>query len=167
MARLRRPPKSAPRRCRRRAQSRVAATFQLASADAQIVSGAQSQAGPQPAAADKAEPKPQTPADIINARGFWGDAPPAPKQATPAQVAALKARQAVGAADPQPTASVSEAFNKALAYAPAASSPVDRANVVAASAPIPRSVRPTRNAAAAATEINTVVAKGSQGQGTA
>ena len=34
-------------------------------------------------------------------------------------------------------------FNKALAYAPAASSPVDRANVVAASAPIPRTVRPT------------------------
>jgi len=116
--------------------------------------------------ADKAEPKPQTPADIINARGFWGDAPTAANQATPVQIAALRARQAVGAADPQPTASVSEAFNKALAYAPAASSsPVDRANVVAASAPIPRSVRPTRNAAAAATEINTVVAKGPQGQG--
>ena len=81
------------------------------------------------------------------------------------QIAALKARQAVGAADPQPTASVSEAFNKALAYAPAASSPVDRANVVAASAPIPRNVRPTRNAGAPATEINTVVAKGPQGQG--
>ena len=76
------------------------------------------------------------------------------------QLAALRARQAVGAADPQPTASVSDAFNKALAYAPAASSPVDRANVVAASAPIPRTVRPARNAAAAATEINTVVAKG-------
>ena len=81
------------------------------------------------------------------------------------QIAALRAREAVGAADPQPTASVSEAFNKALAYAPAASSPVDRSNVVAASAPIPRSVRPVRNAAAAATEINTVVAKGPQGQG--
>jgi hypothetical protein len=79
------------------------------------------------------------------------------------QLAALRARQAVGAADPQPTASVAEAFNKALAYAPAASSPVDRANVVAASAPIPRTVRPARNAAAAATEINTVVAKGAQG----
>ena len=112
------------------------------------------------------EPKPQTPADIINARGFWGDAPTTANQATPVQVAALRARQAVGAADPQPTASVSEAFNKALAYAPAASSPVDRANVVAASAPIPRNVRPTRNAAAPATEINTVVAKGPQGQGT-
>ena len=112
------------------------------------------------------KPKPQTPADIINARGFWDDAPATANQATPAQLAALKARQAVGGADPQPTASVSEAFNKALAYAPAASSsPVDRPNVVAASAPIPRNVRPTRNAAVPATEINTVVAKGTQGQG--
>jgi uncharacterized protein YcbK (DUF882 family) len=147
----------------------VAATIQLASADAQIVpapkSKIESKTESRPAAVQApAEPKPQTPSDIINARGFWGDAPTAANQATPAQVAALKARQAVGAADPQPTASVSEAFNKALAYAPAASSPVDRANVVAASAPIPRNVRPTRNAAAPATEINTVVAKGVQGQ---
>ena len=80
---------------------------------------------------DKAEPKPQTPADIINARGFWDDVPA--KQATPAQVAALNARKALDSADPQPTASVSEVFNKALAYAPAAASPVDRANIVAAS----------------------------------
>ena len=43
------------------------------------------------ASAENAEPKPQTPADIINARGFWDDAPGAPKQATPAQVAALSA----------------------------------------------------------------------------
>ncbi len=61
------------------------------------------------ASADQAEPKLQTPADIINARGFW-DAPATPQQATPAQVAALKARQALAAAtDPQPTASVSNA----------------------------------------------------------
>ena len=147
-----------------RAKPQVAATLQLASADAQIVPAPKSRADSKPAAADRSEPKPQTPADIINARGFWGDAPTtAPKQATPAQVAALRAREAVGAADPQPTASVTEAFNKALAYAPAATSPVDRSNIVAASAPIPRSVRPARNAAAAATEINTVVAKGLQG----
>ena len=149
----------------------VAAMIQLASADAQIVPAPKSkidskaESRPAPAAAASTEPKPQTPADIINARGFWDDVPTAANQATPAQVAALKARQAVGATDPQSTASVSEAFNKALAYAPAASSPVDRTNVVAASAPIPRTVRPTRNAAAAATEINTVVAKGAQGQG--
>jgi hypothetical protein len=150
-----------------RSKPQIAATLQLASADAQIVPAPKSKSDSKPAAqaaADKAEPKPQTPADIINARGFWGDAPTAAKQATPAQVAALNARAAVGAADPQPTASVSEAFNKALAYAPAASSPVDRSNIVAASAPIPRSVRPQRNAAAA-TEINTIVAKGPQGQG--
>ena len=104
---------------------------------------------------------PETPADIINARGFW-DAPAAPQQATPAQIAALKARQALAAAtDPQPTASVSSAAYQALAYAPASASPVDRANVVAASAPIPRSARPasaSRNVAPA-TEINTVVGK--------
>jgi uncharacterized protein YcbK (DUF882 family) len=153
-----------------RAKPLAAATLQLASADAQIVPAPK--ARPAPAAqastdklsADKAEPKPQTPADIINARGFWDDAPATANQATPLQVAALKARQAVGAADPLPTASVSEAFNKALAYAPAASAPVDRANVVAASAPVPRAVRPTRNAAVPATEINTVVTKGPQGQ---
>jgi len=81
-------------------------------------------------------------------------------------VAALKARQALAAAtEPQATASVSSAAYQALAYAPASASPVDRANVVAASAPIPpRPARPTRNAGAAATEINTVVAKGAQGQ---
>ena len=148
-----------------RAKPAAAATFQLASADVQSVRAPK----PKPAAAEKAEARPQTPADIINARGFWGDAAAAatPKQATPAQVAAISARQALASADPQSTASVSSSL-QALAYAPAASSPVDRANIVAASAPIPRSIRPAsapRNPAAATT-IDTVVAKGSQGQGT-
>jgi uncharacterized protein YcbK (DUF882 family) len=135
----------------------VASTFQLASADAQIVPAPK----PKPtAAADKNETKAQTPADIINTRGFW-DA--APKQASPAQIAAVSARNAVNSADPQATASVTEAFNKALAYAPAASSPVDRANIVAASAPMPRSARPARNPLVAPT-IDTVIAKGAQGQ---
>jgi uncharacterized protein YcbK (DUF882 family) len=151
-----------------RAKPQVGATLQLASADAQIVPAPKAKPDAKPAAqasADNTEPKPQTPADIINSRGFWDDVPRAANQATPAQVAALRARQALAAAtDPQPTASVTEAFNKAMAYAPAASSPVDRANVVAASAPVPP--RPTRLArnAGAATEINTVVAKGAQGQ---
>jgi uncharacterized protein YcbK (DUF882 family) len=148
------------------------ATIQLASADAQIVSASKAKPEPKPeskqvaqASADNAEPKPQTPADIINSRGFWDDIPPAANQASPAQVAALRARQMLAAAtDPQPTASVTDSFNKAMAYAPAATSPVDRANVVAATAAIPRPARPTRNAGAAATEINTVVAKGLQGQ---
>jgi uncharacterized protein YcbK (DUF882 family) len=158
-----------------RAKPPVAATLQLASADAQIVPAPKSRgeakldakldakAESKPVVLASAGPKPQSPADIINSRGFWGDAPAETRQASPTQVAALRARQAVGAADPQPTSSVADAFSKALAYAPAATSPVDRANIVAASAPIPRSVRPVRNAAAAATEINTVVAKGIQG----
>jgi uncharacterized protein YcbK (DUF882 family) len=153
-----------------RAKPTVAATFQLASADAQIVQPARAKPAvsldKQAASADKTEAKPQTPADIINSRGFWGDATATAKQATPAQVAAVNARRALASADPQSTASVSSAF-QALAYAPAAPSPVDRANVVAASAPIPRSIRPTsapRNPAAATT-IDQVVAKGSQGQG--
>jgi uncharacterized protein YcbK (DUF882 family) len=135
----------------------VGSTLQLASADAQIVPAPKPK---QAAAADKNEVKAQTPADIINARGFW-DA--APKQATPAQIAAVSARNAVNSADPQATASVTDAFNKALAYAPAASSPVDRANIVAASAPLPRSARPARNPLVAPT-IDTVIAKGAQGQ---
>jgi uncharacterized protein YcbK (DUF882 family) len=153
-----------------RAKPTLAATFQLASADAQMVQPPKARPAAsvdKPAAsADKAEAKPETPADIINARGFWGDATATANQATPAQVAALNARKALASAEPQSTSSVSSAF-QALAYAPAASSPADRANVVAASAPIPRSVRPAsapRNPAAATT-IDTVVAKGSQGQG--
>lgn len=149
----------------------VGSTIQLASADAQIVSAAKAKPEAnkpeaKQAAQASAEPKLETPADIINSRGFWDDIPRAANQATPAQVAALRARQALAAAtDPQPTASVTESFNRAMAYAPAASSPVDRANVVAATAPIPpRPARPARHAAAAATEINTVVAKGMQGQ---
>jgi uncharacterized protein YcbK (DUF882 family) len=150
-----------------RSKPSAAAVFQLASADAENVPGPKAKqavsAEKAAVAAEKAEPKPQTPADIINARGFWDNAPATPKQATPAQVAAINARKALASADPQSTASISAAF-QALAYAPAAASPVDRSNVVAASAPIPRSARPARNPAIATT-IDTVVAKGSQGQG--
>jgi len=150
-----------------RSKPAAAATFQLASADAQIVQPRKSKQAAS-ALAEKAEPKPQTPADIINARGFWGDAATTPKQATPAQIAAISARQALASADPQSTASISDAF-QALAYAPASSSPVDRSNIVAASAPIPRSIRPAsapRNPMAA-TKIDSIVAKGPQGQGRA
>jgi hypothetical protein len=146
-----------------RAKPSVAAAIQLASADAQLV--APPKPKPAPVADKPAAGKPETPADIINARGFW-DAPATPQQATPAQIAALKARQALAAAtDPQATASVSNATLQALAYAPAAS-PVDRANVVAASAPIPRSARPASAARnlAPATEINTVVGKSTDGK---
>ena len=151
-----------------RAKPAATAIFQLASADVAIVQPGKARLtaslDKQTSSVEKADPKPQTPADIINARGFWGDAPATPKQATPAQIAAVKARQAVASADPQSTASISAAF-QALAYAPASTSPVDRANIVAASAPIPRSVRPAPvDRSALATAINTVAAKGPQGQ---
>ncbi|WP_453945582.1 DUF882 domain-containing protein [Bradyrhizobium sp. USDA 372] len=143
-----------------RAKPQIATAIQLASADAQIV--APPKPKPAPVADKPASGKPETPADIINARGFWDDVPATPQQATPAQVAALKARQALAAAtDPQPTASVPNAALQALAFAPAAS-PVDRANVVAASAPIPRTARPRSVAQAA--EINTVVGKSIDGR---
>lgn len=146
-----------------RAKPQVATTIQLASADAQLVAPPKPKPAPvaeKAAAGKSADAKPETPADIINARGFWDDVPAAPQQATPAQVAALKARQALAAAtDPQPTASVSNAAYQALAYAPASASPVDRANVVAASAPMPRSARPASRSVAQATEINSVVGK--------
>jgi uncharacterized protein YcbK (DUF882 family) len=162
-----------------RAKPQIAAALQLASADSQFVQPPK--AKPQ-ATADKSEAKPQmaadqtpadqtpadqTPADIVSARGFWGDNPSTPKQATPAQVvAAISSRQALEAADPQPTAGLPAAY-QAMAYAPLASPPVDRAAVVTASAPIPRGPRPislARNLAPA-TGIDTVATKDAQGDG--
>jgi uncharacterized protein YcbK (DUF882 family) len=143
-------------------RAKPGATLQLASANAEIVPAPKAKSAP---VADKTEPRPQTPADIINARGFWDNVPAAPQQATPAQVAALNARKALNSADPQPTASVAENFNKALAYAPAAAPATERANVVAASAPIPSSARPasrSRNSMAV-NDVTSVVAKGAQG----
>lgn len=154
------PPKSADPVPVPRSKPAIAASasFQLAPADQQTLPAPK----PQPASTDG---KPQTPADIINARGFWDNMPKAPKQASPAQVAAISARQALAAADPQSTASISDAF-QALAYAPATSL-TERAPVVAASAPIPRSLRPASVARnpMAVNNITTVVAKGAQGTG--
>jgi hypothetical protein len=147
----------------------------LASADAQLLQPTRSKP---PTASDnteaktvakmeaKIEAKTQTPAEIINARGFWNDMPVTPRQATPAQVAALNARQALTSTDPQSTASVPAAY-QALAYAPASSSQVDRANIVAAGAPVPRGARSAaanRNSIAV-NNLTSVVAKGNQGQG--
>jgi uncharacterized protein YcbK (DUF882 family) len=143
-----------------RAKPRASA-LQLASADAQLLQPTRTrQAAPNQAA----EARPQTPADIINSRGFWDDIPATPKQASPAQVAAISARRALNAADPAPTASVSAAFD-ALAYAPLSPTPVSRSNVVAASAPIPRSSQLSTARTPAASTFDTVVAKGQQGQG--
>lgn len=112
----------------------------------------------------------QTPADIINSRGFWDDMP-TPKQATPAQVAAITARQALAAADTSDTTGSIDDNFRALSYAPPAAegAPIDRASVVAAAAPMPRSVRPvnaSRNPMAVNT-VTTVVTKGMRAPGVA
>jgi len=155
-----------------RAKPQLAAALQLASADSMAVAPARPK---QQAAANdtaearpdaKSEKKPETPADIINARGFWGDDPATPKQATPAELAAINARHALEAADPQTTAATPAALD-AMAYEPPPSSPVDHANLVAATAPIPHSARPAlqaRNNSAPATGIDTVAAKGARGE---
>ena len=92
-----------------------------------VAAAAKPASAPAPSAA-----APKTPADIINARGFWGDDQARPQQATPAQIAALAARNAFASADPPSTASVPPATAQAMAYAklPAA---VDRTHIVAAS----------------------------------
>lgn len=135
----------------------AAATLQLAAADAQGVQPAKAiEKTIEPSASDKTEATAQTPVDIINARGFWGDLPAGPKQATPAQIAALAARRALASTGPQSTASVYEA----LAYAPAESPSVDRAHIVAASAPAPHTAHPAnRNVMVAANDLTSVVAK--------
>jgi uncharacterized protein YcbK (DUF882 family) len=157
-----------------RAKPRLAAAFQLASADSDLVQPPKAR---QPAAAndndnDKARPEaksetqPESPADIINARGFWGDDPATPKQATPAEAAAINARHALEASDPQVTSATPAALD-AMAYEPPPAAPVDHANVVAASAPVPRSVLPVlqaRDNSVPATGIDTVAVKGPRGE---
>ncbi|HVX74738.1 MAG TPA: DUF882 domain-containing protein [Bradyrhizobium sp.] len=144
----------------RRARPRGMATLQLASADAQQVQAAM----PKPderASADNDATKPQTPEDIINARGFWGNIPGPAKQPTPEQIAAIKAREAANSAEPQSSASIAAAF-QALAYMPA---PGDHPPVVAASVPVPPGSHPASSDSEtpATGSINSVVAK-DQGQ---
>ncbi len=125
-------------------RAKPAATYQLAAAAPQPVAPAPQPVAPAPAPAPRttsvtSQPAPTaaaapTPADIINARGFWGDEPAKPKQATPAQVAALAARNAFASADPPSTASVpapAQAASPTLAYASLPSA-VDRSHIVAA-----------------------------------
>lgn len=122
-----------------RAKPAGATAYQVASADTKTVPAPKpQQAALRPMPAD--EYAPQSPIDIINARGFWDNEPTPKPAAQQAQIAALKARGAVVAADPQSTASLPQNVSQALAYAPA-EAPLDRAKIVAASAPIPRSPR--------------------------
>jgi uncharacterized protein YcbK (DUF882 family) len=145
-----------------RTKPQIAASLQLASADAQIVLPPKSTQ----AVAALDGPSAQTAADIINARGFWGDGSATPAQAIPAQVvAAISARQAPEATDTQATSSVAAAY-RAMAFAPASSSPADRSNVDVASASIPRGARPAAAfGVASGAEVNTPVSTGPQGQG--
>ncbi len=125
-------------------RGKLASALQLASADSQIAqpvaakSEAKSEAKPETTSATSGPPKdgaPQSVADIINSRGFWGDNPNTPKQASPEQVAAIAARRALSAIDQPQSARLMEA----MAFAPPAAPPADRA---ATNAPIP--VRNTR-----------------------
>lgn len=96
-------------------RSRPQAAYQLASA-------APSHVVPAPQAA-----APRSPADIINARGFWDDIPADSND---------DARRALvlAAADRAPTAAIQANVSSAMAYAPTARAP---AQVVTASAPVP------------------------------
>ena len=154
-----------------RAKPHIAAALRLASADAESAQAPkqQTQTANDKASNDTSGAILHTPADIINARGFWGDDPSTPKQAASAQlVAAITARQALESTDAQTAPSVLEA-SQALAYASQPAPKVDQANVVAASAPIPHSARlslASRNAATAAIGVDMVAAKGAQGENT-
>ncbi|HEX7791069.1 MAG TPA: DUF882 domain-containing protein, partial [Afipia sp.] len=145
-----------------RAKPAGAASYQVASADTKTVPLPKPQPALKPIPAD--EYTPQSPIDIINARGFW-DNEPAPKPAAQAQIAALKARGAVVAADPQFTASLPQNVSQALAYAPA-DAPLDRAKIVAASAPIPRtaSLAPNTMSRADVNAADAAIAKAPQGK---
>ncbi len=153
-----------------RAKPHLAVALQLASADSTGVASArpkqQAAASAEAKVDGTSETKPESPADIINARGLWGDDPATAKQASPAELAALKARRELEAMEPRTTAASPAALD-AMAYVPPPSSPADHANVVAATAPIPPSARPVmqaRDDSVPATGIDTVAAKGVHGE---
>jgi uncharacterized protein YcbK (DUF882 family) len=142
-------------------RSKLGRALQLASADTQLIQPVKSKPTPD-AAAGKSEPStaqgagPQSLADIINARGFWGDNSGTLKQATPEQVAAITARRAA-IADPQSTGSTS--VMNAMAFAPLAASPADRTSVVVASAPISARNRSSSRNATPSTDASNGAAK--------
>ncbi|MBV8927121.1 MAG: DUF882 domain-containing protein [Bradyrhizobium sp.] len=136
-----------------------AAALQLASADAETVQPPKAKPAP---VADTAEPSPETVTDVINARGFWDGNVALTQPAAEQVIAAVAARKALEAADPQSTAGTSDPY-QAMAYAPPASSATGRSNAIAASAPIPRYAQ-ARNPDAA-NEINTTATKRTRGEG--
>jgi uncharacterized protein YcbK (DUF882 family) len=122
-------------------RAKPAAAYHLAAADTPVTASRDATIAAK--AAVSTAPAPQSPADIINSRGFWGDDPTQPpSQATPAQIAALASHKATASSDPSSTASVPESTRKAMAYAPLPTV-IDRNHVVAASIsmPTPRNLK--------------------------
>ena len=135
-------------------RAKPVAAFQVASSEAPPASAAPlsvlapaprpAMAAAQPAPAPTAAPTaggaaPQTPADVVNARGFWGNGDAGPRQATPEQIAALAARNAFASADPPSTASVPrESTTRGHAQLPGA---IDRSKIVTAGMPAPQGLK--------------------------
>ena len=161
------------------ARGKIANALQLASADSQGAQPVAAKSGnkpeSRPESQSEAKPEttsaitanaardggPQSVADIINSRGFWGDNPATPKQATPEQVAAITARRALSSIDQPQNASLMQA----MAFAPPASSPIDRANGSGTAAVIPvRNSRPATRSAAPAPDGAAAAGKNAQGQ---
>jgi hypothetical protein len=142
-----------------RAKPATAASYQVASADSVVPPPTR----PAKAEATTAARPPQTPADIINARGFWDDMPSKPTQATPAQVAAVNARRTLTKAPHAPPSSnISDAFD-ALAYAASSSDPAQQG--IESTASIPRRVHATTvGYSRTITGDVSTVAKGHQGR---
>ncbi len=143
-----------------RAKPAHTASYQVASAAPEEIAQVQPAVLRQRMAQAEA-PRPQTPADIINARGFWDDHFDEPRTASTEQVAGLRARAAAIAADPHVTASLPSNVSQAMAYAPL----LDRSKVVAASAPIPPQAHPASAAAnPMPVPVTTIAAKAVPGQ---
>ena len=148
-----------------RAKPAAAAQVQLASAEISPLPPTRAVAAPSrtaPAAQQQTTTL-RTPADIINSRGFWDDMPSRPQQATPEQIAVLNARRLMGAVEPRQPDDHQQ--GQALAYAPT-HSPLSNHQITAASAPLPRSVRPASSARAQEPmgKGTTIISKGARGQ---
>ena len=79
---------------------------------------------------------PDTPVDVINARGLWDNEQVA-KPTVPAQTEKQKARAIVASADPRESATVGTTVSDVLAYAPV-TPPVDHSQIVASTGPVER-----------------------------
>jgi len=112
-------------------------------------------------APEPAANRPQSVADIINARAFWDDAAATPKQASPEQIAAIRARNAASE-EPQSTASLPSKVANAMAYVPPG--PFDRSKIVAASAPLPPNHFAELARGPVGTNVKTIVSKALHGQ---